>query len=342
MAKAKKEAEYKVLVLDHEAMSNAVNAAALARAMADYTKTQVTTGELAGVALLCATMCGGATEVDQNWKKIRSAQSNYAEIYLSTIYAKAGEGISSLKSYVGQLEKLRDDCMDKVQAKFDEARKANQAFIENAEIGFQAARAVRIAAWGTVALLSGIGGVAGVAGTTAFGVKIAGFGFLEGTLVTIGLKGTYNFSTGWLKETTVEAIAINTKDAATKDAKSAAKQKTYEETTSKALQGLLNKFANSIGLEKKSLEKLKIAQKKFEALAKIVNKTKGQKYAYQQAEKTVAKHTATAAKNAPKAVVAKTAGRLANFASNAFPVIWLCDDLHSIYQDGAEDLKMLD
>jgi hypothetical protein len=339
--KKKQVADCSVLVLDHEAIKCAVMAAALARALEKHTELRKTNGDLKGVARLCATICGGATEVDQDWKLIRADQANYADGFLTTIYSKAGEGIKSLQSYATTLHNVRNNCMDKVQAIFDEASDANSGFIKNAEIGFHAARAVKITALGTLALLSGIGGVAGTAGATAFGVQFTGFGFVQGTLVTIGLKGSYNFTTSWMKEKTVDAIVMNGVAPTNNDVKDAVIQKTAEESLNQPLLAVFKKLAKSMGIEEKAQSKISSAQKKFDKLAKVAAKNKAQQLAAARAERVIAKQTAVVAKNAPKAAVGKAVAGGAKFASNAFPVIWLCKDLMSVYEEGEADLQML-
>jgi hypothetical protein len=341
--KKKQVADCAVLVLDYDALKAAVMATALARALSEHTETQTTTGELKGVALLCATMCSDMVEVTQDWKKIRLSQATYASSYLARVFAAAGTGLADLQSQIRLMNEIRDKSMTKVENKFEQARAANANFIADAEMGFYAARRVRITALCTVALLSGIGGVAGAsaAGSSAFGVQIAGFGFVKGTLVTIGLKGAYNVSTSWMKQPTVEAIVINGLESGKKDVKDSATQKTIEDSIGKPLTALFNKFAKSVGLEEDALAKLSHAQKKFEKLAKIASKTKAQEIAARQVNHAIQKQTAVVAKNATKATVAKVAGGAASFASKAFPVLWLCNDLKSIYEEGEADLQML-
>lgn len=326
--------KYLLVVHDEPNMALAASAA-MAKAFSDNMKLIHSNNGFTGLERFCSWLSGGQTDVSQDLPKIKQAQKKLMGEYYRALIEASGTGPSNYHGKVMQIAGWRDMFLKDINAKFAQAARENSKSINNAYWGFQAARAVRITALGSLALLSGVGGVVGGSGAiAAFGVQtnMAGLTFVNGLAFGVLSKAAYNTSVGWATQAknvsgTVinnaasdtmqpfqqEAVGLGFEFAMYEQMRKWAKELKLGEETKKQIDEMQRRLANSAGKKGK------------ETLAKSLER--------RIAKKVVEQGSKQGAQEAAKRRLAAAGGLL--------PIVWLGADMVGIYKEASADLDML-
>jgi hypothetical protein len=294
-----------------------------------------THGDLTGIAKMCSVMCGGGLDPTVDWKVIRPRHMALALEYHRMLLDSVGRGPVEFARTAERLARWRQDYDADIRAKFAKAQAQNDKMISRAMAGFQTARAVRITALGTLALLSGVGGVVGGGGTiAAFGVEtgMAGLTFTQGLLFGVTSKAAYNGATSWVaKKEDIVAIVVSN---GLKDAAQPVQQEAAQLGLEFGFYEQLRKWSRELNLGKET--QAKIDELKRRAANQAAKKTVNQK-ALQRLEKQIANQTAEQAKRArPQARAA-----VGTKVLGSLPVVWLVQDLWGVCSEANDDMKLL-
>lgn len=308
---------------------------ALVKAINNQMTLVKTHGDLTWIAKACSVISGGGLDPTLDWKVIRPRHAALTKDYHRMLLQSIERGPTELHRTASRMAEWYSKDASEIATKFAKAEQHNNAAIARATAGFQIARAVRITALGSLALLSGVGGVVGSSATiSAFGVQsgLAGLSFSQGLLFGVGAKSAYNVATNWDKSTGQIAAVVVWNGL--NDAAAPVRQEAVGIGVELAFYGQLRKWARELHLGQETESMITLMQRQ---LANQVKKSRPDKKVVERLERRLAAKTAEQASKQTSQRVAKYATR----TLGALPVVWLAEDLWGIYKEADADMALL-